>query len=245
MVPSLRCKIRRGLGVNIQRFDVRRPSALLGLLNSTSDQSVPFAPVGLSRSDEEPMRYPRTVLTFRELAVADGTQPFLKTSRLWSPASFLSGGEAMPWKTTLQRAKNDKEEGKAPSTQAGEFVREEMEHIRRGKHGASNTKQAIAIGLSKARRAGVKLAPPKPGTTSSRTRKQAQRDLAKAERGPRKTSHKRSVARARALKREPHSPASHSALSKQASSAAARRSKPSRSAAAKKAASTRQHRHAA
>jgi hypothetical protein len=151
----------------------------------------------------------------------------------------------MPWKTTLQRAKKDKAEGKAPTTQAGEFVREEMEHIRRGKHGARNTKQAIAIGLSKARRAGVKLAAPKPGTTSSRTRKQAQRDLAKAAHGQRKTSHKRSVARERALKREPHSAASHSALSKQARSAAARRSRSSRSAAAKKAASTRQHRRAA
>jgi uncharacterized protein DUF6496 len=140
----------------------------------------------------------------------------------------------MPWKTTLKRAKKDKEEGKAPSTQAGEFVHEEMEHIRRGKHGARNTKQAIAIGLSKARRAGVKLAAPKAGTTSSRTRKQAKRDLAKAAHGQVKTSHKRSVAREGALKREPHSAASHSALSSQA-----------RSAAAKKAASTRQHRRAA
>jgi hypothetical protein len=150
----------------------------------------------------------------------------------------------MPWKTTLKRAKKDKEEGKAPTTQAGEFVHEEMEHVRRGKHGARNTKQAIAIGLSKARRAGVKLAAPKPGTTLSRTRKQAKRDLAKAAHGPRKTSHKRSVARERALKREPHSAASHTALSKQARSAA-RRSRSSRSAAAKKAASTRQHRRAA
>jgi len=151
----------------------------------------------------------------------------------------------MPWKTTLERAKKDKKEGKAPTTQAGEFVHEEMEHIRRGKHGARNTKQAIAIGLSKARRAGVKLAAPKAGSTSSRTRKQAKRDLAKATLGQRKTSHKRSVARERALKREPHSAASHSALSKQARSAAARRSRSSRSAAAKKAASTRQHRRAA
>jgi len=151
----------------------------------------------------------------------------------------------MPWKTTLQRAKKDKEEGKAPSTQAGEFVHEEMEHIRRGKHGARNTKQAIAIGLSKARRAGVKLAAPKSGTTSSRTRKQAKGDLAKAAHGTRGKSHKRSVARERALKREPHSAASHSALSKRARSAAARRSRSSRITAAKKAASTRQHRRAA
>ena len=151
----------------------------------------------------------------------------------------------MPWKTTLKRAKKDKGEGKAPTTQAGEFVHEEMEHIRRGKHGARSTKQAIAIGLSKARRAGVKLAAPKAGTTSARTRKQAQRDLTKGEQGQRKTSHKRSVARERALKREPHSAASRSALSKQARSAAAPRSRSSRSDAAKKAASTRQHRRAA
>ena len=77
----------------------------------------------------------------------------------------------MPEKETLERAKEDEREGKAPSTQAGEFVREEMDHIREGKHGARSTKQAIAIGLSKARRAGVKLAPPRAGTTSSRTRK--------------------------------------------------------------------------
>lgn len=151
----------------------------------------------------------------------------------------------MPWKTTLKRAKKDRAEGKAPTTQAGEFVREEMEHVRRGKHGARNTKQAIAIGLSKARRAGVKLAPPKSGTTSARTRKQAQRDLEKAAHGQRKTSRKRSAARERALKREPRSAASHSSLSRQARSAAARRSRTSRSAAAKKAASTRQHRRAA
>src|SRR5690349_24822628 len=111
----------------------------------------------------------------------------------------------MPERTTIERAKRDLRAGKRPSTAAGEFVREEMEHIRRGKHGARNTKQAIAIGLSKARRAGVKLAAPKEGSTSPRTRKQAKRDLEKAEHGPRKTSHKRSAARERALKREPHS----------------------------------------
>ena len=72
----------------------------------------------------------------------------------------------MPWKTTLDRAAKDKREGKAPSTQAGEFVKEEMEHVRRGKHGARSAKQAIAIGLSKARRAGVELPAPKEGTTS-------------------------------------------------------------------------------
>ena len=84
----------------------------------------------------------------------------------------------MPEKKTLERARKDKQEGKAPTTQAGEFVREEMDHIREGKHGARSTKQAIAIGLSKARRAGVELPPPKPGTTSEKTRQQAKRETA-------------------------------------------------------------------
>src|ERR1700724_1061726 len=83
----------------------------------------------------------------------------------------------MPEKETLARARQDAREGKAPSTQAGEFVREEVDHIREGKHGARSAKQAIAIGLSKARRAGVKLPPPKSGQASARTRKQAERDL--------------------------------------------------------------------
>jgi hypothetical protein len=82
----------------------------------------------------------------------------------------------MPEEETLERAREDEAEGKSPSTQAGEFVREEMEHIREGKHGARSAKQAIAIGLSKARRAGVKLPPPTKGKTSSSTRKQAKRD---------------------------------------------------------------------
>src|SRR5258706_5775344 len=81
-------------------------------------------------------------------------------------------GGSMPEQKTLERAREDAREGKAPSTQGGEFVREEMEHIREGKHGARSTKQAIAIGLSKARRAGVKLPPPKEGKTSEKTRKQ-------------------------------------------------------------------------
>src|ERR1041385_2758497 len=122
----------------------------------------------------------------------------------------------MPEKETLERAKEDEREGKAPSTQAGEFVREEMEHIREGKHGARSSKQAIAIGLSKARRAGVDLPPPKSG----RARKQAKRDLAKGRNGSRRPSAKRSRAVTRALKREPHSAASHRALSRQAHSAA-------------------------
>ncbi len=132
----------------------------------------------------------------------------------------------MPEKKTIERARQDKREGKAPSTQAGEFVREEMEHIREGKHGARSAKQAIAIGLSKARRAGVKLPPPAPGTTSPATRKKAKRDLERAESGTAaKPSPKRSAARKRALKKEPRSAASHRALSRQARSAAARRRK--------------------
>ena len=109
----------------------------------------------------------------------------------------------MPEKETLQRAKEDKREGKAASTQAGEFVREEIEHVREGKHGARSTKQAIAIGLSKARRAGVKLAPPKKGTVSEETRRQAERDARKGKSGAkRKPSAKRSRATRQALKRE-------------------------------------------
>ena len=130
----------------------------------------------------------------------------------------------MPEKRTIQRAQKDAREGKAPSTQAGEFVREEMDHIREGKHGARSAKQAMAIGLSKARRAGVKLAPPKSGTTSESTRKQAARDSAKGRSGGvKKPSAKRSRAALTALKKEGHSAASHTALSKQARSAAARR----------------------
>jgi hypothetical protein len=92
----------------------------------------------------------------------------------------------MPEKRTLDRARQAKRQGKAPSTQAGEFVREEIEHVREGKHGARSTKQAIAIGLGKARRAGVALRPPSRGTTSEGTRRQAQRDYAKGRRGGRR-----------------------------------------------------------
>ena len=127
----------------------------------------------------------------------------------------------MPWKTTLKRARKDKREGKAASTQAGEFVREEMEHIRRGKHGARSAKQAIAIGLSKARRAGVDLKPPKKGRASTKTRKQAERDYSTGQSGgKKKSSSSRSRARLKVLKREPRSAASHRALSRQAKSTA-------------------------
>src|ERR1700738_3563474 len=121
--------------------------------------------------------------------------------------------KAMPEKKTIERAREDKREGKAPSTQAGEFVREEIHHIREGKHGATSTKQAIAIGLSKARRAGVKLAPQPASATAKRKRS--------------------------APKRARRNVASRKALARQAKSAARRRSPSTRRAAAQKAARTR------
>jgi hypothetical protein len=146
----------------------------------------------------------------------------------------------MPEKETLERARQDKREGKAASTQAGEFVREEIEHVREGKHGARSTKQAIAIGLSKARRAGVKLAPPKKGTTSTETRRQAARDVSKGLSDKKsKPSAKRSRATRAALKREGRSAATTKALSRQGRRAAASRSKAERSRSARKAAATR------
>jgi hypothetical protein len=145
----------------------------------------------------------------------------------------------MPEKETLERAHEDAREGKAPSTQAGEFVKEEMDHIREGKHGARSTKQAIAIGLSKARRAGVKLAPPKKGKTSEATRQKAERDLSKGRNPAKKKSAKRSRAVENALKREGHSAASRASLSKQARQAARQRGSASRKQAAKKAARTK------
>ncbi len=144
----------------------------------------------------------------------------------------------MPEKKTIERARRDKREGKAPSTQAGEFVREEIEHVREGKHGVRSTKQAIAIGLSKARRAGIELPPPKKGKTSEATRRKAERDLEKG-REAKKPSAKRSRATTKALKRESQSPTSKKALSRQAGVAASKRTHAERSAAAKKAARTR------
>ncbi len=147
----------------------------------------------------------------------------------------------MPEKKTIERARQDAREGKAPTTQAGEFVREEMEHIREGKHGARSTKQAIAIGLSKARRAGVPLAPPKKGRASERTRQQAERDFEKGQtgKGTKKPSPKRSRAVRSALKREGRSAASRTALSKQARSAAQRRKKSGPATATRKNASSK------
>lgn len=140
----------------------------------------------------------------------------------------------------MKRARRDKAEGKSPSTQAGEFVREEMDHIREGKHGARSTKQAIAIGLSKARAAGVELPPPEKGQTTERTRKSAERAYERGH-GKRKraASPKRSRAVRGALKREGKRAASRAALSRQAHTAARQRSASSRSAAARKAARTK------
>jgi hypothetical protein len=129
----------------------------------------------------------------------------------------------MPEAKTVRRARKAQREGKSPTTAAGEFVREEMEHIREGKHGARNTKQAIAIGLSKARRAGVALPPPRKGATSERTRRQAERDRQKGRKPRRAPSARRSRATTRALKREGHQAASHRALSAHAKSASRRR----------------------
>jgi hypothetical protein len=147
----------------------------------------------------------------------------------------------MPEKKTLERARKDRREGKSPSTQAGEFVREEMDHIREGKHGARSAKQAIVIGLSKARRSGVDLPAPRKGTTSEKTRRSAARAYARGHGAPAKSraSAKRSRAAERALKREGRSAASHRALARQTKRAASRRSASSRSAAARKAAATK------
>jgi hypothetical protein len=131
----------------------------------------------------------------------------------------------MPDKGTMRKAKQDLREGKSPTTAAGEFVHEEIDHIRHGKHGARSTKQAIAIGLSKARRAGVPLKPPKKGQTSSRTRRSAERayEVGQGKRKPKASSRKRSQAVRKALRRMPHRAASRKALSAQAKRSARRR----------------------
>jgi Family of unknown function (DUF6496) len=150
----------------------------------------------------------------------------------------------MPDTKTRERARKDARQGKSPSTQAGEFVREEMDQVREGKHGARSAKQAIAIGLSKARRAGVNLKPPRRGRASARTRSQASRDYAKGQKshGRRTPSRTRSRASAGALRREGRSAASRRALSRHAHSSARQRSAASRRHAARKAARTRARR---
>jgi hypothetical protein len=135
----------------------------------------------------------------------------------------------MPEKRTLERARRDRREGKSPTTQAGEFVREEIHHVREGKHGARSAKQAIAIGLSKARRAGVPLPPPRKGKAS--TRRSAASAYRAGQSGKRRTSPRRARATERALKREPRRSASRTALSRHAKIAARRRKSPARRAA--------------
>lgn len=147
----------------------------------------------------------------------------------------------MPDKTTVERAKKDLREGKSPTTAAGEFVHEELEHIREGEHGARSPKQAIAIGLSQARRSGVPLKPPTEEKSSARTRRSAKQDLevGQQERKPRAPSKKRSKATQGALKREGRQAASKKALSAQAKSTSRQRPATARKTAARKAAATR------
>jgi hypothetical protein len=146
----------------------------------------------------------------------------------------------MPEKETIERAQEDAREGKSPSTQAGEFVREEMHHVREGKHGAQSTKQAIAIGLSKARRAGVKLRAPRKGKASAEVREHASRDIRKGKSQPRrKASRKRSRAITAALKREGHGAASKKALASQARNTARNRGAAARHRSAMKAVRTK------
>ncbi|HTY17676.1 MAG TPA: DUF6496 domain-containing protein [Myxococcota bacterium] len=146
----------------------------------------------------------------------------------------------MPDPRTLARVRDDKRKGESASTQAGEFVREEIHHVREGKHGARSPQQAIAIGLSKARRAGVELPPPRKGRSSVRRR--AKRDLATGRKKGRRPSRTRSRATESALEREGHHSASHEALARQGRRSAARRTHAQRSASARKAARTRARR---
>ena len=149
--------------------------------------------------------------------------------------------QAMPEKRTIERAREDAREGKATGTQAGEFVREEMDDIREGKHGERSAKQAIAIGLSEARRAGVRLRPPRKGRGSAKTRRSAESAYRKGQRGE-KVSPKRSRASERALKRKGRSGAFPAALSRHARFVARRRGAQRRSALARKAVRTRSQR---
>lgn len=146
----------------------------------------------------------------------------------------------MPEKKTIEKARQDAREGKSASTQAGEFVREQIHKIRAGKHGARSPQQAIAIGLSEARRAGVDLPPPAKGKAKEKTRKSA-KSAYEAGQGMRAVRHRPGASRSaeRALQREPEDTVSRAALAQQAHKAAARRSAGERSAAARKAARTR------
>jgi hypothetical protein len=144
----------------------------------------------------------------------------------------------MPERETLERVEEDKREGKSPSTQAGEFVREEIHHVREGKHGARSPQQAIAIGLSKARRAGVKLAPPQ-GPSSLRKKAEQDAEASRKRTGRAKTSLKLSRAVEDALKKEPKSTTGHQTLSRQAKKSAATRGRQNRRQASRNAARAR------
>lgn len=146
--------------------------------------------------------------------------------------------ESMPDQETLKRLRQDRHEGKSPSTQAGEFIREEIHHIREGVHGARSTKQAIAIGLSKARRAGVRLPPPKKGRTSEEVRRKASKDYQAGE-SPHPAKSSRSLATLRALRRESRAAASPAALARHSRNSARRRSHQARTVAAEKVRDTR------
>jgi hypothetical protein len=146
----------------------------------------------------------------------------------------------MPDKRTIERAREDKREGKSPSTQAGEFVRDEIDKIRRGEHGARSAKQAIAIGLSEARRAGVDLRPPKRGQTTERTRQSAEYAYEPARAGASPSGGRASRGRSpRRSSGEPRSTVSRKALSRQGRSGASSRTAAQRSAAARKAVRTK------
>lgn len=182
----------------------------------------------------------QTVSTLSTSSTSSSTRLLCHPARFVTHPVLQLGRIHMPEKETLERAREDAREGKSPSTQAGEFVREEMHHIRQGKHGADSPQQAIAIGLSKARRAGVELPPPRAGKTSARTRTQAQRDVRRGQSSRRrKPSARRSRATSRALRRKGHSAASRKSLSQQARRAARRRGRSSRHIAAVKAVRTK------
>jgi len=178
----------------------------------------------------------RDVRTTRQHRLRTGTE--VASLRRWE--------KPMPEKATVERARQDRRAGKSASTRAGEFVREEIHHIREGKHGARSTKQAIAIGLSKARRAGVKLGRP-PASATPRTKQSAASASRAGRRRTKSVSPKRSSATRRALKHESHSAASRKALARQARTAAKRRSAAARRASAQKAVRTKgpRVRHAA
>jgi hypothetical protein len=173
------------------------------------------------------------------LVTACECSQFATARNLHRVSGLFTRGADMPNRRTIERAKEDKREEKSASTQAGEFVREEIHHIREGKHGARSTEQAIAIGLSKARRAGVHLPAPEPGTVPEETRRRARRELALGRKHRRKVSRKRSRAVTTALEREAQGSGSSAALAAHAKAAARRRSAAARSASARKAARTR------